>query len=144
MDCEQPLEAIAVGTSELLRPGGDTALIPIGAMTNPAVQAARLLADRHGIEALVLNARFVKPLDEQALHRICQTIKNIVTLEDNVLQGGFGSAVLEFINEHQYSTRVLRLGWPNQFIEQGPRELLLEKYGLAVDSIVESVSQFLK
>ncbi|MEI6286875.1 MAG: 1-deoxy-D-xylulose-5-phosphate synthase [Bacillota bacterium] len=144
VDCAQPLEDIVLGTSELLRPGGDTALIPIGAMTNPALLAARQLSERHGIEALVVNARFVKPLDEQALHCICQTMKKIVTLEDNVLQGGFGSAVLEFINEHQYSTKVLRLGWPNQYIEQGARELLLEKYGLAVDGIVESVSQFLE
>ncbi len=144
VDCAQPLEDIVLGTSELLRPGGDTALIPIGAMTNPALLAARQLSERHGIEALVVNARFVKPLDEQALHCICQTMKKIVTLEDNVLQGGFGSAVLEFINEHQYSTKVLRLGWPNQYIEQGAREQLLEKYGMAVDGIVESVSQFLE
>ena len=144
VDCEQPLEAIAVGTSELLRSGADIALLPIGALTNPAMLAAGLLADRLGIDAMVVNARFVKPLDEQALHSICQSINGIVTLEDNVLQGGFGSAILEFINEHKYPTRVLRLGWPDQFIEQGARDLLLEKYGLAVDGIVESVSNFIK
>ncbi|MFA6074574.1 MAG: 1-deoxy-D-xylulose-5-phosphate synthase [Negativicutes bacterium] len=144
VDCEQPLENIELGASERLRSGGDVALIPIGAMCNPAFLAAEKLADCNKIEATVLNARFVKPLDEQALHALCEKFEHIVTLEDNVLQGGFGSAVLEFINEHHYATKVLRLGWPDCFIEQGPRELMLEKYGLAVDGIVESVSKFIK
>lgn len=142
VDCGLPAVKIMPGESELLREGETVAFLAIGAMNEPALLAAEELAKTSSVNAAVINARFVKPLDEKVLHGLCRKYDKIVTLEDNILQGGFGSAVLEFISANNYQTKVMRLGWPDDFIEQGPRSFLLEKYGLSVAGIVESVGKF--
>ena len=141
---DQPLQELTIGTSEQLKEGNDIVLLATGAMVEPCKAASELLAAQ-GIQAGVVNARFIKPLDEQMIRRLCRDVGIIVTVEDNVLAGGFGSAVLEYINEQSFKwVKVLRLGFPDKFIEHGKRELLLEKYGLTAEGIAAEVSSFMK
>jgi len=131
------------GSAEMLRSGNKVALVGAGAMVDNCVKAAELLHNQ-GVEATVLNARFIKPLDEQAFRSLAKDVGIIVTVEDNVLAGGFGSAVLEYINSQNFNwVKILRLGLPDAFIEQGPRSALLTAYGLDAEGIARSVRQYL-
>ena len=143
VDCECVPDMIELGNSEKLRGGKAIALLPLGAMVAPTMSAARTLSVEHSIEAEVINARFVKPLDAQMLADVCARFDKIVTIEDNVLQGGYGTAVLEYVSDNNCAVEVLRLGWPDVFIEQGARNLLLELYGLNDAGIVQAVRAFL-
>ena len=141
-DISQPPVALTVGKAEELSTGGMVALIGIGAMVEPARKAAELLAVQ-GISCHVINARFVKPLDENLIRRLARDTGMIVTIEDNCLAGGFGSAVLECINANNLNwVKLLRLGWPDHFIEQGSRAQLMAKYQLTAEGIAESVQTF--
>ncbi len=135
-----PLE---VGHGRLLREGRDVALVAVGSMVSGAQQAATLLAGR-GVEAAVFDARFVKPLDTEAIVALAQCCRRIVTVEENVLAGGFGSAVLECLADAGLgSTPLLRLGLPDRFIPHGPREVLLAKLGLDPVGIAAQAEKFL-
>jgi 1-deoxy-D-xylulose-5-phosphate synthase len=106
-----------------------------------AMDAAAEL-EKQGISVKVVNARFIKPLDEKMLHEIFQTSKPVITVEEAVLQGGFGSAVLEFASEHgYYDTRVERMGIPDRFIEHGSVTKLLEEIGLTKEEIINRVKK---
>jgi len=108
----------------------DVALIGIGYGVQPALAAAAGLA-KDGIRAAVVNARFVKPLDETLILEVAEQTRRIVTIEDGVLAGGFGSAVLELLERRRVEgVSCLRLGLPDRFVEHGARKKLLEKYGL--------------
>ena len=134
--------ALSIGKAEELTTEGAIALLAIGAMVEPCYQAGQLLASR-GISCHVVNARFVKPLDEDMIRRLARETGILVTVEDNCLPGGFGSAVLEFINAHNLNwVKVLRLGWPDRFIEAGSRSQLLEKYKLTAEGIAETVHTY--
>ena len=134
--------ALSIGKAEELTTEGAIALLAIGAMVEPCYQAGQLLASR-GISFHVVNARFVKPLDEDMIRRLARETGILVTVEDNCLPGGFGSAVLEFINAHNLNwVKVLRLGWPDRFIEAGSRSQLLEKYKLTAEGIAETVHTY--
>jgi 1-deoxy-D-xylulose-5-phosphate synthase len=87
----------------------------------------------------IYNMRFVKPLDEDCLHHICQTYKRIITLEDGVLQGGFGSAVLEFMADNGYNLPVKRIGIPNQFVEHGSPAELYHMLGMDAEGIAKAI-----
>ena len=87
----------------------------------------------------IYNMRFVKPLDEETLHHICQTYKRIITVEDGVLQGGFGSAVLEFMADNGYSLPVKRIGIPNQFVEHGSPAELYHMLGMDAEGIAKAI-----
>ncbi len=135
---------IEIGSSEILSKGIDVAFFAIGAMVDNCIKASQLLAAR-GINASVINARFVKPLDEKIINDISKQTKKLITVEDNILAGGFGSAILEYINDNNmFDVRVLRLGLPDKFIEQGKRQELLDNYNLSVEKIVEKAIEFLK
>ena len=141
---DQSLQPLTIGTSEELKKGNDVVFLATGAMVEPCRAASELLAGQ-GIEAGVVNARFIKPLDEQVLRRLARDVGIIVTVEDNILAGGFGSAVLEYINEQSFKwVKVLRLGFPDKFIEHGTRRQLLTKYGLTAEGIAAEVSTFMK
>ncbi len=129
------LEAILPGTSELLREGTDILIVAIGSTVTAAVSAAELLADAH-ISACVVNARFVKPLDIDALSHHAEKCMHILTVEENALLGGFGSAVLEKLTEAGIQgLKFKMLGIPDTFIEQGPQSLLRQKLGLDAEGI---------
>jgi 1-deoxy-D-xylulose-5-phosphate synthase len=133
-------KALPMGKSQRLKEGSQVTLLAIGNRVHPALEAATLLDDL-GLSAGVINMRFVKPLDEAALREAAARTPNLVTVEDNVLQGGFGSAVLECLG----STRadVLRLGLPDSFVEHGAPHLLYEAVGLSAPKIAARVAEWL-
>jgi len=141
---DQHLVPIPVGRGEVLREGSDGVLLALGTMVYPALAAATLLEKENGLALTVVNARFVKPLDEALITDLAQKYGRLVTLEENALQGGFGTAVLELLAEHGFSSmRVLRLGYPDQPIPQGEQHELRALLGLDPAGIAASVRSFL-
>ena len=141
---DQELMSLPIGKGELLREGDDVVIAAVGNMVKPSIEAAeRLKAE--GISAAVVNARFVKPLDEELILRTAKRTGRVVTVEEHALQGGFGSAVLECIEDHRLSgVKTLRIGLPDRFIEHGTQAVLRQKYGLDADGIFRSVKDFME
>jgi 1-deoxy-D-xylulose-5-phosphate synthase len=138
----EPVELL-IGKGELLRDGTDVAIVAMGVTVWPAVQAAELLA-QEGLSVAVLNARFVKPPDHELLGQVAKRVQALLTVEEGAKMGGFGSAVLESLSEQGIThLRTKLLGLPDRYIEQGPQDLLREKYGLTVDGIAQSVKTLL-
>jgi 1-deoxy-D-xylulose-5-phosphate synthase len=137
MDTE--FQALPIGKGEVLRRGKDIALVGYGSTVMPALAAAELLA-AEGIEATVINARFAKPLDEELLATVAATCGRVVTIEENVEAGGFGSGVLEFYsNRAATAPRVKIVGLPDQFIEHGPQAYWRDQFNLSAEGIVREV-----
>ncbi len=134
--------SIPLGRAEVLKYGTDVTLLAIGNMVHPALEASERLMN-HGIDACVVNARFVKPLDGTTILDLAGRTGRLVTLEENALQGGFGSAVLELLEEHNLRCEVKRIGVPDRFIGHGTQAELRSELGLDCDGVVESVRLFL-
>jgi len=143
-DWRQPMKALTVGKGECLKEGKDLAIITIGTMAIPAKSAIEQIENEYNTSVAHYDIRFLKPLDEDMLHSICQNFKQIITIEDGVIQGGFGSAVLEFISDNNYRIPVKRLGIPDSFIEHGTPEELYAMLGLDKDGIAKSIAECLK
>jgi len=123
IDWKQPFEEIEIGKSRVIREGNDIAVLTIGNTGNFVNSIEQRLLDNN-IDYAHYDMRFVKPLDTERLHKVFSKFKNIITVEDGVIAGGFGSAVLEFMSDNNYSVNVVRLGIPDEFIEHGtPAEL---------------------
>jgi 1-deoxy-D-xylulose-5-phosphate synthase len=122
-----------VGKAEVLQDGSDVAILGLGPMTALARELAGRL-ERDGYSAAVINPRFVKPLDRDLLETYAQRVAAFVTFEDHVKMGGFGSAVVEALEEMGSQVPVVRIGWPDQFIEHGKVDDLRAKYGLTVEA----------
>jgi len=138
------LMVLEMAKGEVLAEGDDLLMLPMGSMVYRACEAARELREE-GIQATVVNPRFIKPLDSPLLCDMAQKIGRVVTIEEHVLAGGFGSAVIELFQERGVSdVEVLRLGIPDQFLEHGPQGVLREKYGLDYGGILKRVRFFLK
>ncbi len=133
-------EPLPIGKSEVLREGSDVALLAVGSMVEYARHAAQELANE-GISATVVNARFVKPLDEELILRLADETGAIVTIEENSATGGFGSGVLELLSEHGKLVPTRVLGVPDRFFEQASQTRLREVAGLGVNSIVAAARQ---
>lgn len=133
---------LEIGKGEILRDGGEVAIVAYGSMVHPSLQAAEHLA-KDGIETTVVNARFVKPLDAGLLLAMARTKRLIVTVEEAYLAGGFGSAVMELLEENglQDKVRVVRMGIPDRLITHGDAKLLLAKYGLDSDGVYTRVKE---
>jgi len=130
---------IPIGKAHLEREGGDIAIIAIGHHVQTALKAAEKLEEEEGIRAAVINARFVKPLDRDMITEFARSTGRIITIEENSLAGGFGSAVLECIaDEGVTDVRVKRLGLPDRFIEQGSQDLLRKGVSLDVDGVCQT------
>ena len=142
VDISKPPEKLEIGKAELLREGSEIAILAYGSMVNPALEAAEELA-KDGIDATVVNTRFVKPLDSELILALGQSNRVIVTVEEAYLAGGFGSAVMELLEENamQDSVRVVRMGVPDRIITHGDPKLLLAKYGLDADGIYTKVKE---
>jgi 1-deoxy-D-xylulose-5-phosphate synthase len=139
-----PLQSIEIGKGEVLIEGQDLLIIAIGSTVYPSLRAAERLRDI-GIQTTVINSRFLKPLDGDLLCNWAKRIGKVLTVEENVLQGGFGSAVLELFQEKGlHSIQVRRLGIPDLFVEHGPQILLREKYGIDEKGIFKSVKEMLE
>ena len=140
---DQTLEVLPVGTAELLREGEAAAVLALGTMVRPALEAAAALAEE-GISLTVVNARFVKPLDEELFIALAEKHRILITLEENSLPGGFGSAILELLEQRGVSgTRVLRIGYPDSAIPQGEQHELRALLGLDSAGIINSIRTFL-
>ncbi len=139
MDAEAKL--LPVGKAARLREGRDVTILAIGSRVHPSLEAAKLLEER-GISAGVVNMRFVKPLDVEMIKECLRVSPNLVTVEDNVLQGDFGSAVLEALGDVPAS--VLRIGIPDRFVEHGAPALLYDHIGLSAPKIAERVGDWMK
>jgi 1-deoxy-D-xylulose-5-phosphate synthase len=132
---ELPCEEVTLGRSETLREGADIALLALGNCVLPALTAAERL-EKAGIHAAVINARFVKPLDGDMIRSVASRVPRIITVEENALQGGFGSAVIEYLSDAEINhVKVKRLGIGDKFIEQGKPEKLRARYGLDAEGI---------
>ena len=139
MDAEP--EVLPIGKGELLKSGNDIALVAIGVTVHQAVEAAERL-EREGISVAVVNARFVKPLDGELIREVSQKSKCLLTIEESSRMGGFGSAVLEYLSDEGICNLPTKcLGLPDWYIEQGPQNLLREKYGLTADGIYQQAKQ---
>ena len=136
-------EPLPVGRAELLREGDAVALLALGTMVGPALRASSFLSER-GIAASVVNARFVKPLDGDLICELAKQCGRLVTLEENAVSGGFGSAVAELLHGKRLAVPVLSLGLPDEFVEHGSRPALLAKEGLEPNAIAESVARFVE
>jgi 1-deoxy-D-xylulose-5-phosphate synthase len=136
-------EAIEIGRGEVLSEGERVALLGYGYGVAVARGAAGLLAAEHGVEPTVADARFAKPLDTELLERLAADHELIVTVEENVLAGGFGSGVLEHLGDHDLlgSTRVLRIGLPDRYVTHGKPALLREEVGLTPEAVAARVAQ---
>lgn len=141
---EEELKTIEIGKAELIRDGYDIAILAIGNMVYPSIEASAILSNK-GIDAAVVNMRFAKPVDRGIIIELCKNVNAIITVEENVLQGGFGSAVLEVLEEEGLNNiRVKRIGLPDKFIEHGSQSILREKYQLTPMTIAATISEFLK
>jgi 1-deoxy-D-xylulose-5-phosphate synthase len=141
-DIRREPQLLEIGKAELLRDGGEVAIIAYGTMVHPSLEAAGQLS-KQGIEATVVNARFVKPLDAGLLLALARTKRLIVTVEEAYLAGGFGSAVAELLEENGLldSVRLVRMGVPDRIIMHGDPKLLLAKYGLDSDGIYTRIRE---
>jgi 1-deoxy-D-xylulose-5-phosphate synthase len=137
----QPV-ALEIGQAEVLRDGRDVAIFGLGNMCAEAEKLAKLLeAERHSVA--VVNPRFAKPVDAACIATYADRCELLITMEDHALAGGFGSAVLEALNAIDSDVPVLRLGWPDHFIEHGKPEDLRAKYGLTAAAALERTRAFL-
>lgn len=129
---------IEIGKAEALSEGDDVALLAVGTMVDAAKKAAAMLEEK-GVHAAVVNMRFVKPIDTATIDATATKNKLLVTLEENVLPGGFGSAVAEYMADAGHRTPLLRIGIPDRFVSQGARGKLFEACGLLPEQIAEKI-----
>lgn len=138
---DEELKTLPIGSWEVLKAGTDATILTFGTTIPMAEEAAEKLAEQ-GISVEIVNARFIKPMDEEMLHRIYQTGRPILTIEESMLQGGFGSAVLEFANDHGYDTnQTERMGIPDEFIEHGSVDLLMRDIHLTAEEAEKRITK---
>jgi 1-deoxy-D-xylulose-5-phosphate synthase len=135
---EEGWEPLPIGKAEILRQGDDVLLLAYGSMVHPALQTADLLRE-HGIRATVVNARFAKPLDTELIVPLAKEIGKVVTLEEGCIMGGFGTAVLEALMEHQVLVPVERIGVPDELVEHATPEQSMATLGLMPSQLVERI-----
>ncbi len=142
IDWKQTFKPLEVGKGRCLTEGNDIAILSVGTV---GVRAQKAIAHVKGEDLSVAHydMRFVKPLDEDLLHEIFKKFDKIITIEDGVIMGGFGSAVVEFMIDNNYTARVKRLGVPDEFIEHGTQEELIKQCGFNEEAIVATIRQLL-
>lgn len=138
-----PFEKIAIGTGRKIKAGEDLAILTIGHIGNYATKACELL-ENEKIDAAHYDMRFVKPLDEELLHEVFQKFDKVITVEDGCLPGGFGTAILEFMVDNQYTSKVVRLGIPDKIVEHGEQEELYKECGYDAEAIYENALKLLE
>ena len=139
---EQP-RTLGIGKAELIQEGKDVVILGLGALLPMAQELAGELKQQ-GLSSAVINPRFVKPIDRELLADYARRAGVVVTFEDHVLMGGFGTAVMEALSEMEVEVPVVRIGWPDKFIEHGKVEALRAKYGISVESALEKLAPYLK
>ena len=134
-------DLIELGKGEILKNGKDAVLLAVGSMVDYSIKAAEIL-ETEGINCEVVNMRFIKPLDYKLLDDVSGKFSKVITLEENSLIGGFGSAVLEYFAEKNYKNDILRIGLPDRFIEHGTQQELHHLLGIDPEGISEQIKQF--
>ncbi len=138
---EEGPKRLPIGRGEIIQQGQAVALIGVGSMVEIAVGASRRM-QKYGINCTVVNARFVKPLDEELLLQLAENHQNIITIEENVTSGGYGSSVLNFVNNKvARAPKIKIMGLPDQFITHGSTEILLEKCGLDMEGVCRAIRE---
>ena len=141
---DDELTALTIPSWEILRQGEDAAVLAIGSAVSASIMASDLLRSE-GINVTIVNARFAKPIDKNLLETIAQKHYYLVTVEENILMGGFGSAVLEYLSDLGIKNNfVKRIGLPDCFIEHGSQEELRNKYGLTPEKIADAIKVFIR
>ncbi|WP_421891221.1 1-deoxy-D-xylulose-5-phosphate synthase [Marinoscillum sp.] len=138
-----PLEQIGIGEGRVLREGEEVAILTIGHIGNYALKACDEL-EKQGIRVSHYDMRYVKPLDEALLHQVFAKNKKVITVEDGCLPGGFGTAVLEFMADHNYHAKVIRLGIPDRIVEHGEQDELYQECGYDAESILNATYKLLE
>ena len=123
IDWKKPFKKLKIGKGVMVKEGSDVAILSIGHVGNYVIESYEKF-QKKGIDIAHYNMIFVKPLDKKLLHSVFQKFENIVTIEDGCIQGGFGSAVIEFMSDNNYKANVVRLGIPDKFINHGTQEEL--------------------
>ena len=139
-DWKKPLQKLEIGKGKKIKEGEDVAILTIGHIGNYAVKACEIL-ENEGINAAHYDLRFVKPLDEVLLHEVFQKFTKVITVEDGCVQGGMGSAVLEFMADNGYSAKLKRLGIPDRVVEHGEQLELHHECGFDSEGIAEAVRE---
>jgi len=142
-DWRRPFAELEIGKGRVVREGEDVAILTIGTVGDFAVDACKQLT-LDELNPAHYDMRFVKPLDEALLHDVFRRFKKIITVEDGVLKGGFGSAVLEFMADHNYKADVKRLGIPDRFVEHGTQKELYRECGYDAQAIADAVREMAK
>ncbi len=143
VEMDSSAKALPIGKGEILKEGTDVAIVAIGVTVWPAVQAAERLS-KEGVSTAVVNARFAKPLDQELITGMARRVQHVVTVEEGCKTGGVGSAVLEALSDADVQDVTVRvLGLPDWYIEQGPQDLLRERYGLTAEGIYQSVKELI-
>jgi 1-deoxy-D-xylulose-5-phosphate synthase len=137
------LSPVEIGKAELLREGDSGCVLAVGYMSCVASRAADILKER-GLSVTLVNSRFVKPLDRGLILSLADRHRVIVTIEENVLAGGFGSSVSELVERSGKASRVASVGLEDRFYEQGPRSWLLDQAGLSPEKLADRLQQILK
>lgn len=143
VEMDSTLKNIPIGKWEVLTTGKDAVILTFGTTIEMAMAASIQLAKK-GMSIEVINARFLKPLDEEMLHDVMKRNIPILTIEESVLQGGFGSSILEFAEENQYHPTIKRMGIPDRFIEHGSVQQLLEEIHLTKEQVIEELTNILQ
>jgi 1-deoxy-D-xylulose-5-phosphate synthase len=140
VDWQRPLKAIPVGKGRKICDGEEVAILSIGTIGNEVVKAAAELSTE-GFYPAHYDIRFVKPLDENLLHEVFKKYNKVITVEDGCIEGGMGSAVLEFMADNNYNAEVIRLGIPDIFVEHGEQPELWAECGYDANAITKQVKK---
>jgi 1-deoxy-D-xylulose-5-phosphate synthase len=132
-------QTLPIGESEVVQHGTGVAILGIGPVVHKAIAAAETLSREDGLSPEIINARFVKPVDRNMLDRIASQFKLIITLEEGIIKGGFGSEVAEYYAERKKHIELIRCGIPDRFVDQGDKKILLDDLGLSAQGIVKTV-----
>ena len=143
VDWQCPLEEIPVGKGRKLKDGEDLAVITIGPIGNTAARAITKAEAGLGKSIAHYDLRFLKPLDEELLHEVGRKFERILTIEDGIVRGGMGSAVLEFMADYEYKPTVKRIGIPNIFVEHGAVNELYHVCGMDEEGILTKIKEFI-
>jgi 1-deoxy-D-xylulose-5-phosphate synthase len=129
---------LEIGKAEVLAEGTDVALIPLGSMGEMAAET-KVKLEAQGLSVALINPRWIKPMDAECLVRFGRQCRVLCTFEDHVLHNGFGAGVIELLHDAGVTTKVERIGWPDEFIEHGKVDILREKHGMTSDAAVAKI-----
>jgi len=144
IDWRKPFQELEIGKGECIKNGKELAILTIGTMATSTEKAIEQIEKEYNVSIAHYDLRFLKPLDEVMLHEIADKFKQIITIEDGVISGGFGSAVLEFMSDNNYNVQVKRLGIEDTFVEHGTPEELYHMIGLDAEGIAKSIQEVLE